>query len=82
MKRKIGMLLAVVLLTGFASTVRAVNIHTYCAGTCVYGGQPVVYQCGYGVSAPTCCARARNNACPGDEFSGECEENYGTLFCG
>ena len=82
MKRKIGMLLAVVLLTGFASTAGAVNVYTYCAGTCVFSGQSVVYKCGYGVGAPSCCARTRNNACPGDEFSGTCQDNYGNFFCG
>ena len=83
MKRKMGMLLAIVLLTVLAGGVGpagAANVYTYCSGSCSPGGQPVFYRCGYGVSGPSCCQQAQS-ACPGGWFEGVCEENYGTFYC-
>lgn len=80
--RKIWMLVTMVLLTASASWSGG-TVYTYCEGICESSGQPVLYKCGYTVSGPQCCSRARNNACPGpgDTFSGTCTETYGTLFC-
>lgn len=79
--RKILMLVTMAVLTTSAGWSLGPNISTYCEGTCLSSGQQVVYTCGYGVSGPRCCSRARTNACPGDEFNGTCTETYGTLGC-
>lgn len=83
MKRKLGILMGLVMLT-LATSVSAVGpaVSTYCDGTCWPSGQHVIYHCGYGVGAPTCCRNAWLNACPnGEEFSGVCEETYGIFYC-
>lgn len=75
------MLVTMVVLTASAGWSAGGAVATYCEGTCANSGQQVVYTCGYGVSGPRCCSRARSNACPGDEFDGTCTETYGTLLC-
>lgn len=79
--RKILMLLIMVLLTTSAGWSAGGAVATYCEGTCESSGQQVVYTCGYGVSGPTCCSRARRYACGSDSFVGTCTETYGTLLC-
>jgi hypothetical protein len=75
------MLVTMVVLTASAGWSAGGTVSTYCEGVCEGTGQPILYKCGYTVSGPQCCSRARNNACPGDTFSGTCTETYGTLMC-
>lgn len=81
--RKIGMLVTMIVLIASAgwSGPTPPGVHTYCEGICEGTGQPILYKCGYTVSGPQCCSRARTKACPGDTFSGTCTENLGTILC-